>query len=409
MIKPATPKNEQARLNALKTYSILDTLPEQEYDDITLLASYITNTPVSLISLIDENRQWFKSKHGLRVESTPRDVAFCAHAINKQDEVMVVPDSRDDERFHDNPLVTGDPHVVFYAGVPLVNSEGHALGTLCVIDQKPRDLSSEQLNALKALSRQLMNLFELRKNKQITENLNAQLEQQNKGLQNFASTAAHDIKSPLSTIIMLSDLLKKEHSDKMTGEAKEVVDYIGDSSHKLIELIDGILEYSKNTSLIAGKKELINIRKLIHSVINWIDPEKKVVFRLDVENDLVVFSNKTALEQIFVNLLTNAIKYNDKAKAEIEVIIKTENSRFRGNIIDNGPGIPETETDRIFNIFQTTSLTDKSGSHGTGVGLATVKSLIEGLGGTISVTSRPGRGSNFEFSLDQYNPGLSTQ
>jgi len=162
MIKPDIPENESARLEDLRGYSILDTLPEKEYDDISYLASQICGTPISLISLVDENRQWFKSHHGLDATETPRENAFCAHAINDQEEVLVVPDSRLDKRFFDNPLVVDDPHVVFYAGVPLVSAKGYALGTLCVIDHEPRYLNESQIEALRILGRQLMVLLTLR-------------------------------------------------------------------------------------------------------------------------------------------------------------------------------------------------------------------------------------------------------
>lgn len=155
MIVPKIPVDEYNRLEALKEYSILDTLPEKEYDEITFLASQICRTPISLISLIDDKRQWFKSHYGLDATETPKDVAFCAHAINDKEKMFVVADSRKDERFHDNPLVTDDPFVIFYAGVPLVTSEGYALGTLCVIDHEPRTLDESQAEALQALSNQL--------------------------------------------------------------------------------------------------------------------------------------------------------------------------------------------------------------------------------------------------------------
>lgn len=163
MQKPQIPKNEEARLAELFSYRILDTLPEEDYDNLTSLASSICETPISLVSLIDPERQWFKSHHGLDASETPRDLAFCAHAINRQNEVLVVPDSRKDDRFHDNPLVTGAPDVIFYAGVPLVSSNGFALGTLCVIDNKPKEISDSQIESLRILGKQVVNLMELRR------------------------------------------------------------------------------------------------------------------------------------------------------------------------------------------------------------------------------------------------------
>src|SRR5579863_2788148 len=146
------PENEAARLEALHRYGILDTVPEQDFDDLSRLAALICNTPIATVTFVDTNRQWFKSKIGLEAEETPRDIAFCAHTILRR-EVLVIPDALEDERFRFNPLVTGQEKVRFYAGAPLITAEGHVIGTICVIDRVPRQLSPEQIEALKGLSR----------------------------------------------------------------------------------------------------------------------------------------------------------------------------------------------------------------------------------------------------------------
>ena len=159
---PVMPENEAARLEALHRYRILDTEPERSFDDLTLLASHICGTPMALISLVDADRQWFKSRIGIPISETARAVSFCAHAINHRD-LFIVPDARHDERFRDNQLVTGAPEIRFYAGAPLVTPDGHALGTLCVLDRVARTLSREQLEALTALCHQTEAQLELRR------------------------------------------------------------------------------------------------------------------------------------------------------------------------------------------------------------------------------------------------------
>ncbi len=170
MLEPQIPDNEAERLKALESYAILDTLEESDFDDITRLAAQISGKNIALISLVDRDRQWFKAKHGLAANETPRSVSFCGHAINTPQEPFIVPDSSTDARFSDNPLVTGDPHVAFYAGFPISDTEGFTLGTLCVIDDKPGEITPEQQEALAILSKSVMNLLSLRrKNSEIAK------------------------------------------------------------------------------------------------------------------------------------------------------------------------------------------------------------------------------------------------
>jgi GAF domain-containing protein len=156
------PNNETERLAALKEYRVLDTGSEQPYDDITILAAHICQVPIATISLVDEARQWFKAKVGMARRQTPREIAFCAHTI-LQREPLVIRDAKKDRRFARNELVTGEPHIRFYAGFPLVNQQGLAVGTLCAMDRKPHELTAKQAKAMQSLVRQVMSLLELRR------------------------------------------------------------------------------------------------------------------------------------------------------------------------------------------------------------------------------------------------------
>ncbi|MEX2596124.1 MAG: GAF domain-containing protein, partial [Salibacteraceae bacterium] len=214
MIHPISHKNEKDRLASLHSFSILDSKPEKDFDNITALAADICNVPVSLVSFVDKDRQWFMSNHGTETKETPRQVSFCAHAI-LQDDIFIVSDARKDDRFKDNPSVTGKSNIVFYAGVPLIDKEGLPIGSLCVIDHKPRTLEKRQINALKTLATQVMNLLYLRKNEQEINSLNMQLIAKNQDLEKFAMVLAHDIKSPLNNIKGALHLLADDINEKV--------------------------------------------------------------------------------------------------------------------------------------------------------------------------------------------------
>ena len=192
--------NEPARLRALRAYHILDTDPEQVFDDLTLLATQVCGTPIALITLVDENRQWFKSKIGLDVQETARNISFCAHAI-EQPGLFVVPDTLTDGRFRDNPMVVNEPHIRFYAGAPLLTRDGDPLGTICVVDSRPRTLTDDQRAALNALRRQAETQLELRRK---LDELRLAIEGLEKlgGLLPYCSTCALNITIPADPAAM---------------------------------------------------------------------------------------------------------------------------------------------------------------------------------------------------------------
>tara|TARA_R110002020_G_scaffold464425_3_gene685014 strand:- start:140 stop:1294 length:1155 start_codon:yes stop_codon:yes gene_type:complete len=384
----------------LRSYSILDTLPESDYDNITKIAAEICGTPISLISLIDDKRQWFKSHHGLDATETPKEYAFCGHAINTPNDVFIVQDARKDERFHDNPLVTGDPHVIFYAGVPLVSEAGLPLGTLCVIDHKPNLLSQSQISSLSALSNQVINILELRKSKQQLVRTIMELEEKNAGLERFAVVAAHDLKTPLINISSLAQLFQNQYKDILDSEGLEMLEMIIGSSGNLIGLIDGLLQYSKSESLLREGKSDIELQMLrtdLEGLFNY-DHQLKLVLKSDLTK---IKAHKTALHQILINLITNAIKYHDKETVEIELGVSESDTHFLFYVKDNGPGIETIHQERIFKIFEKLAATDKFGVRGNGIGLATVKKIVEKLGGAIRVESDLGKGAKFIFSLER--------
>lgn len=400
MLQPQMHKNEKERLELLESYSILDTLPETDFDNLTSIAAVICNTPISLITLLDNDRQWFKSRHGLDVTETPREHAFCAHAINETDSVFIVQDARKDDRFYDNPLVTGYPNIIFYAGVPLTNSDGLPLGTICVIDHKVHQLNDVQLNALKSLADQVINLIELRKNKIHLEQAILELEQRNQELEKFAYVAAHDLKSPLNNICSFSQLFIEEYHSKIDQKGLNIVEHIQNSSNQLKSLIDGLLDYSKSVKIIHEIKTGINLEKLKEDLIILFSFESRCEINL-TSNLKYIYANKTAIEQILINLVSNAIKYNNKPITDIELKVSETKKQYEITFKDNGPGILKEHHHKIFQIFETLSINDRFGQKGNGIGLAIVKKLVENLGGKIHVESELGKGASFIFTINK--------
>ena len=407
MIAPKDHSHEKERLAALDSYSILDTLPEEDYDNLTAIAAEICGTPISLVSLLDNERQWFKSHHGLGATETPKEFAFCAHAINEGEDIFIVQDARTDERFHDNPLVIGEPRVIFYAGIPLATEEGLPLGTLCVIDHKPKLLSQGQMNSLKALSAQVMNLLQLRKSNLMLEKSVEDLKEKNEELERFAYIAAHDLKSPLNTINTTAELFTECYASKFDEEGKTMLGFIQQASIKLTGLIDGLLNYSKSESVLKEGGSTIDLQELRNDISGLFSYDNSLV--LEVNSKLKsINTNKAAIHQILINLVSNAIKYNDKDEVEIQIEICEKEDFYEFCVRDNGPGIALEEQDKVFQIFKVLAATDKFGQPGNGIGLATVKKIIEKMGGTIKLESAKGKGCKFNFNLKKIECNTKT-
>ena len=400
MIAPKVHIREKERIKELESYNILDTLPEDDYDSIVAIAAEICDTEISLISLIDEDRQWFKSKIGLAVDETSRDVSFCAHAINDEKNTFIIEDAKKDERFFDNPLVTGPPKISFYAGVPLISDHGLPLGTLCVLDEKPKKLTERQLKSLNALATQVMNTLNLRKNNIELENVLKKLEVRNEELERFAYVAAHDLKSPLLSISGLTQLFSHKYQSVIDEQGLEILGHIENSSNKLKTLIDGLLEYSKSENILQQQKSEIDIKMLQSDFKSLFCNEKELSINV-ISSLNTIHTNKAALNQILINLISNAIKYNDKKFIEVEIGISSTDNFYEIYVQDNGPGIPLEFQEKVFQIFQVISGTDRYGKPGNGIGLATVKKMVENSGGSIQIESELGKGAKFIFTLEK--------
>ncbi len=402
MIEPKIPENEIERLENLKSYAILDTLPEKEYDEITYLASQICGTPISLISLIDENRQWFKSHPGLQVTETPKEYAFCAHAINDQDKILIVPDSRIDDRFHDNPLVTGNPFVIFYAGIPLVTSNGYALGTLCVIDNVARELDESQIRSLKALSNQLVKLLELRISLIELSKSEQKLKELNATKDKLFSIIGHDLRGPIGSFKTLIELLVSDYDLSDTKSLIDILQIIQKTANSTYDLLENLLAWAESQrNEIKYTPEEFEVNEIITSIIDLFTEliqNKGINIIVNVRENTKVIADKNMLMTILRNLISNAIKFTPTGK-QIQIISEINDKEHIITIKDEGIGISSENLLKLFKNTEHLTTYGTNGEKGSGLGLLLCKDFIEKHNGKIWVESELDKGSAFIFTI----------
>ena len=400
MITQEISSRELKRLKALDEYRILDTPNEAEYDDIAQLAAYISDAPVALVSFIDINRQWFKSKVGVEMCETERNISFCTHAIEAEEDVLEIKNALEDDRFKNNPLTQSpDQPVIYYCGFKLTDSRGMTLGTLCIIDHKPRTISDNQKKSLRALSKQIVKLLELRRNFDLLKRAEKSLKEKNSLLQDFAGTVSHDIKMPLANMVLTVDILKKKYETTLDKEGVNYLNYLKKSSFSLSEYITSILNlYESEVKDHEKSKESFDLKQLLEEIIDLFNIKHECEIKLPHKN-LELHCNRAALEQILLNLIGNSLKYNDKEKIVIKIKCKEKEGFYHFSVNDNGVGIPKEKQKEIFNLFSTAAITDRNGNKGNGIGLSTVKKLVKKLGGKIKVKSELGEFTKVSFTI----------
>ena len=384
---------EEQRLDIVDKYSLFDSEPELEYDNITFLASKLCNTPISTITLVDENRQWFKSKIGFTHNENPKNMSFCALSLSKNQDVIVVPNLMQDEAFSEIGKLNGVEKDGFYASVTLYNENKIPLGTLCVIDFESKALDKDQIKALKILGKQVEELFKLRlKNIELQKNFE-DLSIKHEQLKKFSNTISHDLQTPINNIISLISLINEEDVKEETI-ISEYLNLVVTSSEQLKEYVNKLLTYYTSDNLIVSKTRF-PLADLISEINQIVNANNEAEIVTDFDGNLEIITDKTALSQILINIISNGIKYNTTDKPIIKITNNIVNFKSNISISDNGIGIDTQNFETIFQNNKTLSKKDRYGNYGTGLGLAIVMNLTQKIDFDIKVSSEIGKGSTF--------------
>lgn len=394
MTQPAPlPANEVARLHCLHAMRVLDTAPEPLFEQIVALAAELCGVPVSLISLVDTHRQWFKANVGLpEVAETHRDLSFCAHAI-LSDELLEVADTTQDRRFATNTLVLGFPAIRFYAGAPLRMPGGERLGTLCVIDREPHRLDARQRSALIKLAEITATALVDRRARIAASDAKTE----------FLSRASHELRTPLNAVIgfaQLVETMKDQEPTKVQSHARQ----IRLAGEHMLALVTDLLDLSRAASGGLGLKlQALPLRPTVDdaaALLRGLAQAHQVSIDVEIADDVSVMAERSRLHQVLLNLGSNAIKYNRTGGTVRFLMHAGDAGRVGLAVEDTGIGMTPAQAARLFQPFDRLDR-DRTSIPGVGLGLVISRSLIEEMGGSLSVQSTPQQGTRVSIQLRQ--------
>jgi signal transduction histidine kinase len=387
---------EGERLEVLRRIEILDTPREEEFDDLVALAAELCGAPVSLMTLVDSDRVFHKAAAGADPGDVPREDSFCTHAIMDGD-LTIVPDASVDPRFAENPNVTDGLGVRFYAGAPLVTPEGAAIGSLCVIDHRPRDLTPDQERALRALSRAVVAQLELRRQ-------NERLKALDRLKDEFVAVVAHDLRTPLTSIRGYVDMLLAGDAGALTDSQAQFLGVVDRNAGRLQRLSGDLLLLARSE---AGELALdlrpTDVAAVVREAAEAARPAaeaKGIALEVAVADVPPVRADRERLGQMLDNLVSNAVKFTP-AGGSVALLLgaRLDADAVTIDVADTGAGIPADELALLFTRFFRARTATEAGVPGTGLGLAIAKTIVEGHGGTIAVESAEGEGACFRVTL----------
>ena len=404
MIPARLPDDETERLAKLRRYRILDTPPEAAFDRITRIVAKTIGVEIALVSLVDEARQWFKSRYGVDAEETPRDWAFCAHAI-LGDETFVVEDASKDARFKDNPLVTDAPSIRFYAGAPLTTHDGFKLGTLCAIDSKPQSLSDDHQQLLEDLAHLVIDEMELRIALAGALNQAAEEQRLRTAHDDFLNTVSHELRTPLTSINGTLGLIDGGIAGELPEDVRNLITIASRNTKTLLTLINDLLDIQKlDSGAISFDFGVVDPKLLVtETAENMQSYAEGSTVEIHCEAGGAVpaiVGDHDRLRQALTNIVSNAVKFSPEGGTVTMNVTKAGN-RVRIEVHDDGPGIPKTFQSRLFDRFSQAAprTPDEAKIKGSGLGLAITKAIVEAHQGQITFETGPKKGTTFQIAL----------
>jgi len=401
-MKAVAPFHHESRLEALYRYGILDTPVEADFDELTALASQICEAPISTITFVDRERQWFKSEVGQSAGQTPIEWSICAHAIEEPD-FCLIPDTREDSRFAANPLVHSEPGLRFYAGAVLRCPEGHALGTLCVMDHRPRKLAEFQLNSLRLMARNVEQLLEIRRQAEAHRQISIRLESELELRKNILGMVSHDLRTPLSSIHLVTHLAEKEirsgepGADEMLDELVEILkEAVSDMTRLVGDLADFSMSEQGRLPMRFAECDAVEVLASVERRFRLAAVEAGITLHTeDASGDRGhVHGDAQRLSQALGNLVFNALKFTPSG-GEIFLRLSCTEAGVEFSVRDTGKGMPTADLERIFERYWTAG--DKKS--GRGLGLEITQGIISAHKGSIVVESEEGTGTVFTITL----------